>query len=458
MRKNQQVLKLFIVLFLCTAYIFSFSHYGAKAFDTLFAGEEGYQPGTMIGSVNLEGKSSTEALALLKTSIQEWQNSTTYKLAYKEKTIDLEIDPFEFAPEETVSSLVDGRQNGIHVTLDETILVEWIKQISPQLIGIEINLKDLNAKLVEPASTLTAGEVVVKLSDFIVDSNKKPEVIATGTVKVKEASDEIEMALDGFPDIKIEALSDFSFQGFIEQQKIEGLSTSTLSMMASAAYIAVLQTNFDIVERNIGKELPDFAELGSEARIEPELGLDFSFRNPNDAEFGLKFEYAGGKLTATIIGTPFLYEYKVVADGEDVFKPKTIIQFSPLLKPGQTNVKEEGKEGKIIKVYREVYSNGTLIDIEAISDDFYPPIHRIEVKPLSASQTTPTSETPGTNTEAPVSEPGTVAPAGGNTEPVVTDPSTVPSEAGTGNVDNGNVKNPGKDDGGLWGKPNEQPK
>ncbi|WP_043934226.1 G5 domain-containing protein [Bacillus sp. EB01] len=465
MKKNQQFVKLFIVMFLCSAYVFGFSNYGAKAFGSLFAGGEGYLPGTAVGTINLEGKSPKEALDLLKAGLAEWQANTEYKLVYKEKMIELDKEQFSFDFEGTVTSLVNGRQNALIASVDESVILEWITMISPQLIGKEINLNDLHAKLVEPASSLQSGEVVIKLAEFIVGEIQKTEVISTGTVNVKEVSHELEMAVEAFQGITIQAGSEFSFLRYIENEKLESLSPNALSMMASAVYIAVLGTNFDLIERNISKELPEYSDLGSEARVEPERGIDFSFYNPNETEFKLDFEFAGDRLNATITGTPFLFEYKAVSEGKEAFKPKTIIQNSPLLTTGQVTIEEEGKEGKIITIYREVYSNGTLIDTVAISEDYYPPVPRVEIRALTAVQTNPVSPKPdGTTDPAPGTNPVegnpvtvTPPPSEGASDPAVSDPSTLPVEVDDGDTP---IEEPSEsgDDGGLWGKPNEQPK
>ena len=53
--KNQQLLKIFLVLILSTAYIFSFSHFGASAYEQLtHVGEFGEN--TKIGSLDVSEK------------------------------------------------------------------------------------------------------------------------------------------------------------------------------------------------------------------------------------------------------------------------------------------------------------------------------------------------------------------------------------------------------------------
>lgn len=462
MRKNQQFLKVFFVLILSTAYVYGFSQLGARALGPMFAADETYSSGTTVGGVNLEGKTAIEALELLKTAAADWYANSTLKLHYKEKTITLETEQFVFDPEETISSLADGRHNAMRVSLDESVLVDWIGSMSPPLIGEEINLKDLSAKLAEPAAMLKTGEFTVGLEEFMPKMAVDEGVISEGIVEVKDPSSDLDQAVKEFASITIKGGAEFSFNSLVKEQGLENVSDEALSMMATAAYIAVLQSNFEILERNISKELPNFAKLGSEVFVSPASGKDFVFTNPNHNGYELSFSYSGGKLAASISGTKFLYEYKTVADGKALFKPKTIKQFSPLLKTGQVNIVEEGKEGAIIKIYREIYSQGNLLDTIVMSEDYYPPVHRVEVHALPASQTNEgqnptggenTGGTPASNTgEAPETP---AVPATGN--PDVSNPQGTTADQ----TDKQAGEAPGTDsydDGGLWGKPNEIPK
>lgn len=465
MKKNQQTVKIFLVLILSTGYVFGFSQYGPKAFGALFADEKGYLPGTAVGNINLEGKKPKEALTLLQNAIADWQANSSYKLHFKEKTIDLEIDRLKFDPGGTISSLVDGRKNAVQVNLDEGTLVEWISKISPALIGQEIDLKNMADKLAEPAKRLVPGSVSFALDGFLTNSQKEHGVIASGTIDVKEPSYELEMAVKELSGIKIEGDKEFSINSMIKSKEISGLSPRALSMLATSAYIAVLQTNFDIIERNISKELPDYTKLGSEAFADPAAGKDFVFKNPNADEFELTFTYSNGKLTADIIGSKFLYEYKAVADGEGTFQPKVIKQYSPYLKAGQVKITEEGKPGSIIKIYREIYSQGNLLDTQFIGEDYYPPMHRVEVHALPAGEPQQQSgaapETPAGNVVPSVpadTPPGNVespVPSDGNSNPDSPVPGKTKPEQAAGQDESV----PDSSDGGaLWGKPNEVPK
>ncbi|WP_409270814.1 VanW family protein [Neobacillus sp. SCS-31] len=452
MNKNQQTLKIFVVLILSTSYVFGFSHYGPRALGALFASEKGYLPGTAVGTINLEGKTPKEALSLLQDAIADWKANNSFKLHFKEKSIELEIDRFTFDPEGTVSSIVDGRQNAVQVSLDERALIEWIEKISPSLIGEEIDLKNLGNSLTEPAKKLETGEVSFRLDRFLANIQSDQEVIASGTIDVKEPSYELELAVNELSGMKIEGNSEFSIIRALDSNGLSSLSPMALSMLATSVYIAVLETNFDILERNISKELPEYAKLGSEASVDQTSGKDFIFKNPNVDKFELSFSYIGNKLTAEIKGSKFLYEYKAVADGEEQFQPKVIKQYSPYLKDGQVKITKEGKPGSIIKMYREIYSQGNLLDTQFMGEDYYPPIHRVEVHAL---QDGVTQQQGGTAAESPAGNIESPPPAEGNNQPEF----EIPEQ--TERVQAPSQQDPdfdSSDDGPLWGKPNEVPK
>jgi len=48
-----------------------------------------------------------------------------------------------------------------------------------------------------------------------------------------------------------------------------------LNVIATGIYQAVLPSNFSIVERNIGSSLPNYANLGFEAKVNPRNNTDF---------------------------------------------------------------------------------------------------------------------------------------------------------------------------------------
>ncbi|HJV17174.1 MAG TPA: G5 domain-containing protein, partial [Bacillales bacterium] len=85
-------------------------------------------------------------------------------------------------------------------------------------------------------------------------------------------------------------------------------------------------------------------------------------------------------------------QYKISTDIQG-FKPKTIIQYSPLLASGKVSVTTPGKEGNLVKVYREIYQSDQLLKKELIAEDYYPPVYRVEIHSLTVPNNDQSTET-----------------------------------------------------------------
>lgn len=105
----------------------------------------------------------------------------------------------------------------------------------------------------------------------------------------------------------------------------------------------------------------------------------------------------------------------------------------------------------IVKVVRETHTEeGELVKTEVLSEDFYPPVHRIEVHPLEAAPTVPESGTAAGEDTA-------VLPGAGdlNAQP---DQSTGETSPGQDEGEDATDKEADMEEDGLFGKPNEEPK
>ncbi|MEW9053302.1 MAG: G5 domain-containing protein [Neobacillus sp.] len=426
--KYQQLIKLFTVLFLSTAVIFSSSHFGSEAFGKFSNNDGLYNEGTIVGSVNLSGKTENEAIALLEEKYVEWVNSTKFELRYSEKTVNLDINLFQFDATETVLNLKEGKTNNASLTIDLLQVEEQINILFPQVDSKEIELTKLTADLTNAASQLQSGTFSFALNkDYQLVESKKA-VISEVVVELEAVSDELYNLIKNNPEIQIAEEATFSFLEFAKAQKIE--NNSALDLMATGIYQAVLPTNLSIKERNISEKLPSYAVLGFEAMVNSAKGVDLVIVNPNKATYTLGFDLSPGSLKVTLTGDPLLYKYEISKKNQQELKPKTIIQYSPLLLPGKTKVENEGADGKIVKVYRNIYEGSQLLTSELISEDYYPPVFRVEIHGLTGITQTGT----GTNTTG----------------------QTTPSESQSPSPSNTDQQDNQDDD--LWGKSNEQPK
>lgn len=443
--RNQQVLKLFLVLVVCVTYIFSFSHFGALAYDSVMNRNDKFSEGTMIGSVSIAEKSQNEAMQLLDEKLTSWLNGTTITLKYKEKSENLDLGMFTFDIENTISQAKHGIQNSVHVIIQP--IDDLIMTISSTLTSDVINIEALENELLRSASMLQSGTIEISLEQFLLDESlNQPEIVSESTIQSEFVEKEMEQFVG--KSIEIAPMTQFSLLNYVEEELSE-VSALTLSKIATSIYESILPTNFSIIERHISNELPEYATLGYEAKVDIRLKNDLVFSNPNETSYYLEFERVNDSIVVSLLGTKFLNRYNVTPSEQETFRPKIIRQFNPQLGPTEIKVKVEGKDGQLVKVYREHLGEmGELIKKELISEDFYPPVHQVEVQGLIIKE--------GNSTITP-EEDGDILDNSENTESTdgKKDEPKADSENPSENVSDLPDSNIDED---LWGKENEIPK
>lgn len=430
MSKHQPFIKLFVVLFLSTAVIFSSSHFGAKAFENITNASDGkYSEGTMIGSIDISGKTESETISLLEEQYVEWVKNTKFEFQYSEKIVPFDMNLFSFDATQSVYTIKDGQANTVSITIELLPVEEQIQLKFPTINTQELELTKLLTDLTTTASKFEAGSYIFNLNKdyLLVDASKKDNVISKSIVRLTDVPNELGSILTANPELQIVEGATFSLLEFAKQQKIE--SSASLSVIATGIYQSVLPTNFKILERNISNELPNYTGVGFEAKVNVADGADFIIVNPNTTPYTVELKLENKDLIVTLKGEKLIYDYKISKKEEQQLKPKTIVQYSPFLLPGQTKVQNNGLDGQIVKIFRETYQGEQLIASESLSEDYYAPAYRVEVHGLIGTQ-----------------QASTVTPISTTTNPTG-NPSTTTSEIIEQNSD---------DD--LWGKPNEEPK
>ncbi|MCH6266688.1 G5 domain-containing protein [Neobacillus citreus] len=434
MGKNKQMFKLFVVLFFSTAFIFSFSHFGAKAFESMSNADGKYSEGTTVGSMDVSGKTPDEALSLLEEQYVNWVKDTSMEMQYGEKTASFDLNLFALDTNTTVASIKEGQSNPIYLSIDKEQVEEQLQTLFPQMKLADYDLGKLTQSLNEKAANFQTGTHSFNLyNDFLLaDHIDKDAVINVATVKTTNLSN-LQTIIDKNIKMEIPENGTVSLLEFAKKNHIDNIET--LNVLATGIYKAVLASNFTIIERNISIHLPNYAELGYEAKVDPAKMVDLAISNPNKSNYSINFQIDNGLLKVTLKGQKFLYDYKITTKDEQKLKPKTIVQYSPALSPGKKKIQTAGEEGLIIKVYREVYQGEQLVKSENISEDYYPPVYQVEVQGITAAneQQTSTATTNQTSIDNSSSS---------------TNTSNQAQSTATGEQQESDI----------WGKPNEQPK
>lgn len=225
-------------------------------------------------------------------------------------------------------------------------------------------------------------------------------VIMKAVVKMDSVPDDLQTFLAGNGKIELPAQASFSLLQLAKKQKLETINPETLSIIATGIYQAILPTNFTIEERNIGKELPAYARLGFEAKVNPGENEDLIFFNPNKTNYLLELKQIGSSLNVDLKGVKLSYYYTITTKNEQQLIPKTISQYSPVLAQGQTMVTASGRNGQTVTVFRNTYRGKMLVNSEFIANDYYPPDDRVVVQSLAVPDTQQTAGT-GTVTSQP---------------------------------------------------------
>ncbi|MFJ7851011.1 VanW family protein [Peribacillus sp. NPDC097206] len=388
--KNPQMLKIFLVFILSTAYIFSFSHFGASAYNQIFKDSAQFGENTTIGSLDIEGQSKREVSTLLSEATEKWTQNTVLGITYKEGQMTVDNGIFNFQREKTVVSLLSGKKNKAVVSVDKDSLLEDLYDMSLSLASTTLDIDRLANDLAVSAEFLTEGTKTLELENYIDGDVGEDEVIAEATVNVGDAATAIKELIPLIQPMEVKGETQFSLLQKMSELEGKKYNSDTLSRLATAIYGVVLPTNFTILERNISDQLPGYAKLGFEAHIDSEIGHDLVFANTNDHAYRVELQVEGKKLKATLKGQSFLNSYEVKTNDEKRYTPKTIKQYSDELAPAAMQVKKEGKDGITVKVLRRIESSsGDLQETETVSEDFYAPIHRIEVYGLELTEVIP---------------------------------------------------------------------
>lgn len=429
------------MLFFSTAFIFSFSHFGVQAFGKLTNVDGKFTNGTTIGILDVSEKTESEVTSLLEEKYVDWLKNTSIHLQYQEKDVPFDMNQFHLNSKQTIDSIKDGQNNLANINIEKSKVQEQLQILFPELKSSEFNLDKLTTSLTQTASKFENGSSSLNLfNDYLLAEHiKKDAVLNVAEINLMEVPDDLQNILEENPKMEIQAESTFSLLEFVKQKKLK-VNSQTLNILATGIYQAILPTNFSIVERNLGSSLPDYANLGYEAKVNLDKNADLVIENPNKGKFILEFQLEKELLKVTLKGEKFLYHYKISTKGEQKLTPKTIVQYSPELLPGKTMIQAIGGDGHIIKVYRDVYQGDQFMKSELISEDYYPPVYRVEVHALAGNQQGTTS----------LSMPDTHQ-TGTNT----TNTSNQTVDQTTATPDNSQQ---GKNESDLWGKPNEQPK
>jgi hypothetical protein len=405
--RSAAAVKLFVIIAICTIYFISFSQIGALAYEAFFTDTNRLPAGTMVGPVSLAGKSKQEALQAVEEKVNEWKESASIAVMYQERKDVIPASLFTFQTEQSVAQMVSGRSAPLFVLVDMQACSAAIQKLLPSSLGSSINLKKLENDLIDIAARLQRPSQPLDLAAYIPLDGKALQPVSSAAIQT--SNKELLEWVAANPMIEIKGKQVFSLASYMKEAG-ESLSSEAMSTIASAIYETILPTNFMIIERHTSRELPDGITIGYEAKVDGRR--DLQFYNPNTTAYTLTLQKDKAGLRVTLVGLPFAYRYMARVGNVEYFEPRTVVQYSPLLRPGERQLKQSGKRGMLVKVTRETYDEQHhRVRVETIAEDFYPPSYHIELRGLEAGDApsdtneNPSSpEQPANNEEQPDNE------------------------------------------------------
>ncbi|MCM3360704.1 MULTISPECIES: VanW family protein [Bacillaceae] len=399
---DKKTFTLFIRLFIATFFLFGGTSLGVYAFQKADK-EELYPINTSVAGISIGGLTELEAKNMLENHLIGWKANAIYEFQYKEKTVQISNDIFVFDVEETLKNITENSANDFVVNVREEVLQTELEQYNSfSMEDIDIDL--FKSALLEAASILQVDKKIA-VEEYFASYVSGKDLLNTVEMTVPDQIEELESVIPTIKEITILPKTTFSLLGLLEDVNQKGAKDETVSILATGIYQLVLQTNFDIRERTISKELPDYVDVGYEAKASFRSQLDLRFTNPNEHAYLIALKVEENQLILQLKGQEFPNRYEIVIEEKEEYEPKTIVQFDSLLEGDQVKVKQEGKNGISVGVIKEVLDkNGDQVKRESIATDYYPPIYRVEVRGLPNNKDIEQTDSMEDGEEAPIEE------------------------------------------------------
>lgn len=347
---------------------------------------------TFIGPFNISNNKTKQAKLELASDFSDLQSQLEVNLIYQDIQFSLPSETIKFDIDMTLANANSGEDNPIIANVSRDGLTTVLQQELPWVQFTEESI-DLVAAGIEGELQTGIMPRNVYITDYLGTNVVPAEVVASSKLSIEGISPVLSKALHEVDQSIIGPLESFSMLEVLTSSEVGQLTDEELTLLSSIMYTATLQTNFQIDERNISAVIPSEIQTGFEAAMNQTLGLDFKFTNPNKTEFTIRANWTAGMINVSLEGLPLYYTYEPSITTIETYKPRTVRQYSAFINNGEVVVSQEGKDGVEAVVKRTLSVDGKVVDTEDISEDFYAPIHRVEIHPLSNGDASVTEKT-----------------------------------------------------------------
>lgn len=372
MRRSTQLGSLVIMIVLVIAFFLPVE-------DTGFAKDS--SKGSTIGGVEVANVKNSTLASTLQIAINEWL-STAVVVSDGEHTITMDVSDLSFDIETAISQYETmtkkpwyafwQKDKIVQIPLPVTVSEAAIAQIKAMATWDADQTLD---NLITQASYLHKHEIEATINDLDWQSEERIGFqvtdIPAGALGIPDAMATLN---DGIlvPNKPVSLLT-------LLGEQAEAMNQIGLDFLASMLYSAVLQTDYEILERHPQEEMPAYLQPGVEASIHKTLAKDLQFINLSEHPGKLNITMEGKSLKVAIFSATKEKDIKIRVETDSTVNPRTIYRYSDELAIGQEEVVQEGKVGIRVNVYRLIVENGISSE-QLVSQDYYAPINQIVVR------------------------------------------------------------------------------
>ncbi|MFA4015652.1 MAG: hypothetical protein RUDDFDWM_000743 [Candidatus Fervidibacterota bacterium] len=142
--------------------------------------------------------------------------------------------------------------------------------------------------------------------------------------------------------------------------------------VAGTLFNAALLAGLEVVERHRHSRPVRYLPLGRDAAVNYGT-LDLKVRNPYPYPVYIKASAKGGKLKVLILGKATGVRYALRSEVLKVLPITTVVKQDASMPPGKKVIKERGRCGYVVALWRLAYKDGKLLSKEVVCSTTYPP-------------------------------------------------------------------------------------
>ena len=166
---------------------------------------------------------------------------------------------------------------------------------------------------------------------------------------------------------------------FVEGRIESGIGGG-VCQVSSTIYNAALLANLQMLRRSHHSRPVVYTPIGRDATVAP--NIDLKFRNNTDTAIYISASVGQRTVNISVFGRKQEgREVEIVTQGHSIIGAKTVTQGDGDVGTGGRVVKQGGRSGHRVSVYRIVKEYGQEVSRELVSKDYYPPESRIVAVP-----------------------------------------------------------------------------